>query len=691
MSKHLGTIKTLSYQASLMSKDDNQKIIAQLFKSIQSHPDVINHPKQYLGTLFLLLESLLNNDIIQQQIQNKINELTNNRSLKPQNQGFISKLPTDVLAEVSPFLTRKENIRMRHVSKLFNVEFSNKYLIIKSHWNEDKFFEINQYILNHIIFGQPNSLQYEFPNAIIVNVGVLHKCHKNWFKNDQNIQCWNSLFSYVNQIRITQYNIHMLPYIPINIVFNASHGLSIDIELNLEMNCESTCSSHNGVHVTRMSVSHIPNKKSSLKTFQTNYESYFANQCNNDFHKIRKIDILKISHCWQSHKIISLLTTLTKNFGHLSLYQCQMCVGTIEELNAIFHPHLETLQLRNGSQILCDKNILIINDQNNDVQYGNIQTLFINVGSYSMTSLQKTLSNLTHLRTMSKVQTLHIKLTNLSLNSKPTCFIYGKGFLYRLLHTKYTDIYLPQLKNIYIKVIITDTHDLDDLIKQINELGSIVNHIHDNINSIQFMLHVINNIPKSIHDTTEISTNTTYQYLNEQGITQIGDWLKMQQWLGIPKQKIKITFKGQPSKNNNDTQTTESIPTTDDFYIASLEYYASCFHIVQSDCWRDTQKLYKTMLNDRKRINIARMTFNFIFQTAPWAKASYVQFYREKWQKKDIDYLIDNLAQVVKANAQEISMNQQMKNCVQSINALCEKNVMKSDCNKMLTHSRIFV
>ena len=166
----------------------------------------------------------------------------------------------------------------------------------------------------------------------------------------------------------------MLEYISIETVFNKKHANPVHIQFDLKSG---------GIYY-----------EESFKTFKSNYQQYLSDECKISNENIRTIEVLKFVNTNDhavGRRVKSFIEIFKCNFLHLSLVSCVVRIESKEELYAIFHSKLETLQIYDESAIIIDDKLLPIkndcddnksndNDNSNDNNYdqnSNLHTLYL--------------------------------------------------------------------------------------------------------------------------------------------------------------------------------------------------------------------------------------------------------------------------------------------------------------------------
>ena len=381
-------LDSISIQASLLTDNQNTTLIKVLFEEIESCNDVKQNVKKCFGTLYLLLKPLLD-DKIKDKIQKEIRQLAKNQQLKPDRvlQGYMSPLTTDTFIHLAGFLSWEESVKMRHLNKYCNKEFVNIDLIKQRRSMNEAPFVVDQFIFNHIQFGGDSSLLYQYPIATAIDLGIeeddnradlfnadLANYHKPFFECNRFKEYWNAFFAHSNDISFRQGSINMLEHMSIETVFNQKHANPVNIQLDLKSD-RTLC-------------------QQSFDTFKTNYQQYLSDECKNSNENIRTIKVLKFVNTNDhgvGRQVQSFIEIFKCNFLHLSLVSCVVRIESKEELYAIFHSKLETLQIYDESAIIIDDKLLPIkndcddnksndNDNSNDNNYdqnSNLHTLYL--------------------------------------------------------------------------------------------------------------------------------------------------------------------------------------------------------------------------------------------------------------------------------------------------------------------------
>ena len=535
-------IKPLSCQATTLTMNQNAELAKFLLEEMKTHSNVTKNAKHYLGTLLLLLDPLLAQEDacgIKQKMQDKINQYKKqNKKIKTPKPKNLSNVPQPLFIIFGTLLPLKDSIKMRCLNKFFYQEFTNKQLIKRRQWNNDKYLTVDRSILHHIELGPPNSLKYQYPIATSIDLGVnyddkraeffnndLGNLDRPWFHNDRHKPYWNSFFEYCNDLWIQNGSINILEFIPISILFDKQNNTNnIDIYMSIygdNVECDQ-----------------------SFHVFNTKYTEYLKNECNDCNDNIRTIDKLEFQDV-TSHSVGNEITffmeTLKENFLNLSMVSCQLHIHSINQLNAVFHPKLQSLKLHNQTSIWIDEKLLIMDNIHN--QCGNLRALYLRhcVHYYSNDTPGTILKNLTKLAMLNTVTQIEISL-DLSHWFQCLQFLDSDGWLRSLLNSDDRDIQCPKIECIRIDAWIGLTWQCEMIIEQINYLNDIVKHIHNSVKKIGFYLTVSNDynganlrLPWFMRDfngdselTKEdipLSNTKITQTLRKESIAKVCQWL----------------------------------------------------------------------------------------------------------------------------------------------------------------------
>ena len=433
----------------------SRQILHQVFEEVIKEYEQTDNPDQFVGKILLALKSVLS--------EKKLDEWRQQtHKSRKYHTNLLERVSNDVFCYIGHFLNVADCTNLERVNKYCYIHSTTKSFILNRRSPKDGYFRMCDDLLNRVsdvVDVEYCSMSRRWPLSLIASCGI-----RGLKKPGPNQKCLVELCRFLGKFDLQSYNEQTVSVLPWAAIFGKNpEAPKMDFEYNFGGN------------------GNYQGDDEAFNLFCGVIES--LNDKNKD--SMRAIKRLIVWGLARDR----LFAALNGNYEELELLTCRIMIDDVTMLKTILHENLRTLVIDESSCIYIGKKMT------GSLDAGTITTVKAahqNGILGELCLLEKTFTNLGAMGVLQRLEVVEVDLTP-SLNSNTRTSLIKPhrnkfGWLFQLLSDKGQSIVCPCLKEIVVDSSIDNSHNLKEVIEEMNGLTSLY-RVHETMERMVWHLH----------------------------------------------------------------------------------------------------------------------------------------------------------------------------------------------------------